>query len=304
MRYEAALQLALVATITLSSGKWTWAALFSGLSSILVVGKVGVETFLNDYVPDASIVGKICIATSVFPVFVLTALFKIGSIAIVNAWDSTIGPGLILLALGIPGLGIFATKSCLPENDLTLPSIGQGVIAELLTLHLWPRGWFDKKLGIAMTVFNFLLFSSSLAWVISTPEEGSLVNWAKESSEGIYKDWASESAARLQTSSIACLLVGCPTSLFVICLLLFQNKFVKTVVNDYKEEEDVGDQLHNAEDPATKECHVKTEAKNAQMKEGDINEVYSANKECNVKTEVNNVQIEEEEDHIDLGHNE
>ena len=78
---------------------------------------------------------------------------------------------------------------------------------------------------------------------------------------------------------------------------------MKTVVNDYKEEEDVGDQLHNAEDPATKECHVKTEAKNAQMKEGDINEVYSANKECNVKTEENNVQTEEGEDHIDLGHN-
>ena len=155
-----------------------------------------------------------------------------------------------------------------------------------------------------MTVFNFLLFSTSLAWVISTPEEGSLVNWAKESSEGIYKDWASESAARLQISSIACLLVGCPTSLFVICLLLFQNKFVKKVVDDYKQEEDVRDQLHNEEDPATKECHVKTEVKNAQMKEGDNEEVYSANKECNVKTEVDNVQIEEEEDHIDLGNTE
>lgn len=254
MRYEAALQLALVATITFSSGKFTWAALFSGLSSILVIGKVGVETFLDEYVPDSSIVGKICIATSVFPVFVLTALFKIGSIAIVNAWDSTIGPGLILLALGIPGLVIFVTKSCLLPHHLTLSSTGQGVIAELLTLHLWPRGGLDKKIGIAMTVFIFLLFSSSLAWVIATPEKGSLVNWAKESTEGIYKDWASASVARLQTSSIACLLVGFPTSLFVICLLLFQNKFVEKVVDDYKQEEDVGDK---EEHPANKEYEVK-----------------------------------------------
>ena len=259
MRYEAALQLALVATITFSSGKCTWVSLFSGLSSVLVIGKVGVETFLNDYVSaDASIVGKICIATSVFPVFLLTTLFKTGSIAIMNAWDSTIGPGLILLALGIPGLVIFVTKSCLLPKNLTLPSIGQGVIAELLTLHLWPRGQLDRKIGLAMTVFNFVLFSSSLAWVVVTPEKGSLVNWAKE---GIFKDWASESAARLQTFSIFCLLVGFPTSLFIICLHLFQNKFVKKVVDEYKHEEDFGDQLQKEKEPYQREVREEEERK-------------------------------------------
>ena len=275
MRYEAALQLALVATITISSGKCTWAGIFSGLSSTLVIGKVGVETFLNSYVSEASLLGKICIAASVFPVFVLTALFKIGSVAIVNAWDVTIGPGLILLALGIPCLLIFVTKSWLLSTYLTLPSIGQGVIAELLTLHIWPRGRLGEKIGLAITVFNFLLFSSSLAWVIAAPEEGSLINWTKEASEGIYKEWASESVARLHTSSISCLIIGCPTSLLVICLLIFQNKFVENVVftysDKYKQEEDISDQLHTAKDkdPANKGCDMKAEVNNVLIEEDD-----------------------------------
>ena len=114
---------ALVANAFMTSGQCTWASLFSGLSSILVIAKVGVETFLNDYVSElseASFVGKICIAASVFPVFLLTALFKIGSIAIVNM-DGIIGPSMILLALGIPGIVIFVIKSCVLPNDLKLP---------------------------------------------------------------------------------------------------------------------------------------------------------------------------------------
>ena len=96
---------------------------------------------------------------------------------------------------------------------------------------------------------------------------------AEEQSK-IYKHWASEQARRLQTCSISCLLVGFPTSLLTICFLLFQDKFVKKVVD--KQEEDVGDQLHKEKDPANKECDVKTEENDVQIEmEDDIKEDHS-----------------------------
>ena len=135
-------------------------------------------------------------------------------------------------------------------------------------MHLWPRGRLAKEIGIAMTVFNFLLFSSFLAWVIASPETFSILR-AEEQTHQFYKDWASEQARRLQTCSISCLLVGFPTSLLTICFLLFQDKFVKKVVD--KQEEDVGDQLHKEKDPANKECDVKTEENDVQIEmEDDI----------------------------------
>ena len=72
-----------------------------------------------------------------------------------------------------------------------------------------------------MTTYNFLLFSSSLAWVIATPGNGSLISWATES---IFSDWASESAERLQYAAVSCLLLGFPTFILVVSLLLFSNK--------------------------------------------------------------------------------
>ena len=46
-RYEAALQLALVISIYMNSGEITKAGLLSGMSSILVIGKVGFRAFLR-----------------------------------------------------------------------------------------------------------------------------------------------------------------------------------------------------------------------------------------------------------------
>ena len=129
-----------------------------------------------------------------------------------------------------------------------------------------------------MTVFNFLLFSSFLAWVIASPERFSIL--VAEEQSKIYKHWASEQARRLQTCSIACLLVGFPTSLLTICFLLFQDKFVKKVVD--KQEEDVGDQLQKEKDPENKECDVKTEENNVQIEmEDDIEEDHSDLREEN-----------------------
>ena len=111
---------------------------FSGISSILVIGKVGVESFLKrheDKLSRTSLLGKICLAASLLPVFVLTALFKIGAIAITYVWDEAVCLLFLLLAIGIPSLLLLVLKAYLPLKDLTVASISQGVNAQGLILQ-------------------------------------------------------------------------------------------------------------------------------------------------------------------------
>ena len=93
-RYEAALQLALVISIYMNSGRSTLAGILSGVTSILVIGKVGVQNFLRrqeNKLTRTSLLGQVCLAVSVLPAFVFTALFKISTVAILNAWDKILG---------------------------------------------------------------------------------------------------------------------------------------------------------------------------------------------------------------------
>ena len=79
--FESALQLSLVARIFFSSGYGTWASALSAASSLASIGNVQVQTFLRRHkekVSKASILGKIFVATSILPVFVLSDIFKLG----------------------------------------------------------------------------------------------------------------------------------------------------------------------------------------------------------------------------------
>ena len=119
-RTEAALQLTLVAVLLLFSRGASPASLAAGISSILAIGKVGVESFLKRHeekLTRTSLLGKISLAASLLPVFVLTALFKIGSFAITYVWDEPRGLLLIFLSSGIPGLVLLLLKVFLPLKD-------------------------------------------------------------------------------------------------------------------------------------------------------------------------------------------
>ena len=190
-RCEAATQLCLVASIYFTSGTWTTASLLSGISSILVIGKVGVESFFKDLEQDSrlsktSLVGKISVAISVLPVFVLTAFFKIGTIAITIAWDGALGPAIILVALVPPAVVICFIKTCFHLKDLSVTAISQGTFTELLSLHLWPCGKVGKRIGLGVTIYKVLLFSSVLLWIIKDPEVGrvdEVMSWFEVSLE-------------------------------------------------------------------------------------------------------------------------
>ena len=69
------MQLTLVIILFLFSRGGSAASFLSGISSILVIGKVGVQSFLKRHeekLAKTSLVGKICLAASVLPLFLLT----------------------------------------------------------------------------------------------------------------------------------------------------------------------------------------------------------------------------------------
>ena len=138
VRYEAALQLILLGTIYLRSGKDSSESFNSAISSVLVIGKVGIQDFFKKHdknLSKASLPGKIYIAISVAPLFVFVALFRVGSFAIAFAGDMRIALLLLILAILPPALGVFLVKICLPIKDLSAATISQGVFAEMVSLH-------------------------------------------------------------------------------------------------------------------------------------------------------------------------
>ena len=237
-RYEAALQLVLVISIYMNSGRSTQASILSGVTSILVIGKVGVQNYLGRQEKEltgTSVLGKFCLAVSVLPAFVLTALFKIGTMAILNAWDKILGSmALIPLAVGPPILVILVLKIYLPLNQLTVASINQGVVAELVTLHLWPPILHGGRIGLAVTVYNLLLFSSFLAWVISHPERSRVGEICNKFGASNADHWAEETTVRYQAASILCLLIGWLTLPLTICQVVGENKFTRQMMKSFQ----------------------------------------------------------------------
>ena len=240
-QFEAALQLALVATIFLASGRWTTRSILSGTTSILVIGRVGVQNFFNgqqEELAKASLLGKICVAISVLPVFVLTALFKIGSFAVVKAWNAAGMEEIVLFLLAFvpPALVLLPLKMRLPSlKDLTAATVSQGLVAELVSLHLWPCRPLGRKIGLAMTSFILLLLSSFLAWIIKNPDPDwtSRIDTRDEADFNLYKKWAMETSARLQITGILCLVLGWVTFPLIVCQVFYQKKYVANILGNH-----------------------------------------------------------------------
>ena len=222
MRFEAALQLILLGTIYLLSGNGSSEARNSAITSLMVIGKVGLENFLkkhNEELSKASLLAKFYVATSVSPTYVLSAVFRIGSFATViagymNDFEPLRGPQILVpLAILLPALVIYLVKVYLPLKDLTATSIVQGTFAEGVSLHLWPGKQVGARIGIGMLTYSHLLHSFFLAMVIQNTGNRDIRNGA-----------------------ILCLALGWISlpfiiNYFIMCLLLYRNDFVTYVVS-------------------------------------------------------------------------
>ena len=279
-QFEAAHQLLLVTTIFLASGRWTTQSILSMTTSILVIARVGIHDLFNaekEQLEKASLLGKIFMATSVLPVFVLTGLFRIGSLAVVLAWNEGGIEELVHLSLAsLPALILVFLKIHLSLKDLTITAIGQGLMSERVSLHIWPCGQVGKKIGFAMASLHLVLYSSFLAWIINDPDpnwtskiETDLYNISateastrlhidSEADVKLYEQWVEETSARLETTGILCLVIGWITFPLIVSHFFYRKKFVANFVTTHlskgeKNMEGEGDENKEEEYQGTKE---------------------------------------------------
>ena len=180
-QWEASLQLFLVVLVAAKGGQLTHASLWSILSSVAVIGKVGAENFLTfgqeSKLDNLSFGRKIGLLALYSPAFTLTALFRTSSMAIIQAWGIYYAAIVHLpCALLLPFLVILSSQ-CISKSDLSLGHCLQGVIAELTTPSLWGnRGREGScKIQILMAIYLLVLNTVFLLWMLIDPTAASFV---------------------------------------------------------------------------------------------------------------------------------
>ena len=268
-KFEAAFQLVLVSSIYFSSGITTTAGGLSATTSVFFISINGVETFLQRHekkLEDVPSLGKICVAVSVLPAFLLATVFKIGASACCQAWDSENVVVIILIGLGIPNLLIFVLKMFGQLKDFgSITEVFQWILFDFLTLHLWPKGPTWKKIGLAMAFFTFLLFASPGLFLVANPEPTPSTRWTVEKSNNTeYLKRALDTGHRLQVASYSLLMVGSIALALAIFIILFEDQWVANIVSKFeicadqdtvpkieshtKKENDVNEELASTED--------------------------------------------------------
>ena len=178
-QFESALQLWLLAWIFQSTGEYKgliW--LSSGLSSILLIGKSGAESSLTfseqlsfDEVPFKK---KLCLLLWFAPVYILSALFRIITLALIT--DRDLLYAWTALALGLPITVLFMLKLAGLESleDLTPGHILLGVLGELTSITLWGEKTREgsKNFCLAMASFILLLNTVFLSIIYNDPLKG------------------------------------------------------------------------------------------------------------------------------------
>ena len=240
--FESALQLSLVTRIFLSSGYGTSASALSAVSSLVCLCKVHIQAFLKRHQEElskASILGKILVAASFLPVFLLSDIYKLGFGAMIHLWSNTIPAVNILVGIGLPLLGFYIIGILI--KDMKVPNVQRGVLSEMLVFHLWPKTLHGKRIGLVITVFIFLLYGAPLPFIIASPEPQNN-QWTIDPKNTDYNNWMSDTGERPWVSSISFLVIGFFAFVFTILTYLFEDKVVAKIVSRFlkqsKEEED------------------------------------------------------------------
>ena len=236
--FESAPQLSLVGRIYLSSGYGTSASALSAVSSLACLCKVHIQAFLKRHQEElskASILGKILVAASFLPVFVLSDIYKLGFGAMIHLWSNTIPAVNILVGIGLrPLLGFYIIGNLV--KDMKIPNVQRGVLCEMLVFNPWPKTHHGKRIGLFITAFVFLLYGASLPFIIANPEPQH-TQWTPDPNNTDYNIWISDTGKRLWVASISFLVIGFLASVSTILTILFENKLVAWIVSKFLKEE-------------------------------------------------------------------
>ena len=196
-QYESSLQLFLVLAIIILTGTITWMRWMSLLSSFLMIGKSGAESYLTfgraNLIEQTGsgwrgLLKKLKLLAIFSAVFVLTTVARLTALAVVLAFESN-GEGdssclvcpmisgklfFLPLSLAGPTALLLLVKPCGFLKDLSVVDLVKAVLGEQTTHFLWGgRGREgSRKLQLFMQIYLLLLHSSfmvmsllSIGWV-------------------------------------------------------------------------------------------------------------------------------------------
>lgn len=259
-KFEANFQLGLLTSMYTSSGYATPASMLSAISAIIVISKTGVQNLMQRHgkkLSETSVLGKICVAASALPVFLLVNAFKIGFRSYIRTWNAMIslvaGTSLIVLA----NLALIILKMQNQFQEMTFTSLNQSVMSDSLGMHLWPKSRDGKRIGLAMTVLTFVFIGGPGIFLIASPEPRTR-SWMAEANNTepnkLYldsrswmqsinqttdklQDWTYGTGERLKIASISTLALGSVALVMLISLIMHEDDWVANIVAKFPKKE-------------------------------------------------------------------
>ena len=189
---ESTFQLIFVGLMSLWSREASTTGLVSMVSSIVMIGKAGAESYLTfgsrNELEGVSLPKHICLLATTSLVFIATAVFRVGSLALITAWNWQLGI-LIVLPLAaviflvtLANLNRFSKFCCRPKSEdqqtrnnyLQNVSVGDmfsSYFNELSTTSNWGNLGREKsqKLQLDIAFFHLLVYTTFLLPIIVSP---------------------------------------------------------------------------------------------------------------------------------------
>jgi len=245
-QYESSLQLILVLAICFKTGQFTASSISSLLSSVVMIGKSGAESYLTFGSENLleqtgpgwrGLLKKLKLLAIYAPVFIATTSSRLTATAVVFMWAWYLGL-FVFLPLSLAGptllLSILKTRAL---KDLSVVDLVKAVLGEQTTHTLWGgRGREgSRNLQMFMQVYLLLLHSSLLALVllVISPYVGP------------YSSPTAAAIERLTTGAIVSLATGWLLSL-PLFLVLYRN--TATIQQSEDKREDCQGELEHLED--------------------------------------------------------
>ena len=225
-QHKSAVQFYICLWISLKSGTTTTSRFLSMVSSLIVIRKTGVESFLlfgeQDLLHGIGLKTQLGLFAFYCPVFVFTALFRIGSLAVGSmaiAWSDGSGKGFLFLqrllfVLLPPFLPLLAflllMKWSKKLEDIGTAQVFEGAISAISTVNLWGARGREKSRALIIGTSTFLLvvYGSGLVWVFCQPQNLNSVipEWWRDRLDEI---WWAQWRSRLSMGAIFFLACGC-----------------------------------------------------------------------------------------------
>ena len=169
--YESSLQLVLVLYVKLSRPEelnWNWIGYPTMLTSLVMIGKSGAENFLTfkeNKLAGKSIFSTFKMLAKLSPPFLLTAIFRISTIALCFACNELTFYLFLPVAFVLPFIFLTLLKLCGYLQEFLVADLARGTAGELTSIVLWGNTGREgsRKIQIWFGGYILIIYSAFLS---------------------------------------------------------------------------------------------------------------------------------------------